>query len=139
MRRGTLNLVMLCIVSSESRVISHREATVSHLVRIVGVKRQTVGLEGRFCRTGSKQVERFAPRSLLRRSSKVIGPGLGRDVDLRRLASELRGIDSAHHLEFLESVDGRDPDIQVEIGIGVGNPSNVQLSHVPRIPTTEIF
>ena len=29
MRRGTLNLVMLCIVSSGSWVISHREATVS--------------------------------------------------------------------------------------------------------------
>jgi hypothetical protein len=75
-----------------------------------------------------------------RRNSKVIGPGASRDVDLRRLASELRGIDSAHHLKFLESIDRRDPDIHIEIGIGVGNPpSNVQLFDVPRIPTTEIF
>ena len=29
LRRGILNLVMLCIVSNESWVISHREATVS--------------------------------------------------------------------------------------------------------------
>ena len=108
-------------------------------MRIVGVKRQTVCVQGSFCRTGSKEAQRLRAEIAVGRNSKVIGPGLSRDVDPRRLASELRGIDSAHHLEFLESIDRR-PDIQLEIGIGVGNPpSNVQLFDVPRIPTTEIF
>lgn len=64
MRRGTLKLVMLCIVSSESWVISHREATVSAGLSVIsyassGVKRQTVCLQGSLCRTGSKKVERL--------------------------------------------------------------------------------
>jgi hypothetical protein len=73
-----------------------------------------------------------------RRNSKVIGPGLSRDVDLRRLASELR-----IPLTTLNSWRASIDEIRIyklkSGSVSATPPSNVQLFDVPRIPTTEIF
>ncbi len=61
---------------------------------------------------------------------EVVGPGFGRNIDLCGFPSKLCRVDTALHLELLNRVDGRNLDVQVEIGIGIGNP--VQRVVVPR-------
>ena len=63
---------------------------------------------------------------MLRRNSntapcRAVGAGLGGDVDLSRFASELRWIDPALRLEFLDHVDRWQNDVQIEIDIEVGD------------------
>src|SRR5262249_24499044 len=64
-------------------------------------------LEGGLGRTSPQEVKGFGieiaiSNKLEERSMKVVGPGLGRDVDLRRFPPELGGVDPALYFEFLE-------------------------------------
>jgi hypothetical protein len=52
-------------------------------------------------------------------SGDNVGPGFGGDVDLSGFPSEVRGVDAGLNLEFLQSFDGRQKDVRVEIDVSV--------------------
>ena len=66
-------------------------------------------------------VEFIVAKEFEKRCVIGIGAGLGGDVDLSGFAAELRGIDAGLDLEFLNCVDGRQKDVEVEVDIGIGN------------------
>ena len=48
-----------------------------------------------------------------------VGAALADHVDLRCLVAELSRIDTCLHLELLDAVKGGQPDVGIEIGIGI--------------------
>ena len=79
-------------------------------------------------------IERVVPNELIKRAVEIIASGLGRHVDLRGLASKLRGIDSGLHLKLLQGVDRRLNDVRIEVRIGVINAVQCEIVEVAAVP-----
>src|SRR5438093_3918901 len=65
------------------------------------------------------RIELVVAKELEHRSVKLVCPGLGRNIDLRRGAPELGRKDSSLNLELLQRIDGWQEDIGVEIHVGI--------------------
>src|SRR5207244_2920656 len=61
------------------------------------------------------------------RAMIIVGAALGRDVDLGRFTSELRGINSGLYLELVQRVNGREKGISNKIDVCIGDAVQAEV------------